>query len=113
MVDMAFSTRRKLPPRRAGLVFTMHHPDLETMLYDVQAGFDPADAALLEVFITARKTQSDMGIASHDLATLISIALQYGAPLKVLAGAMARNESGTPQGIAGAVLDELVRMGEV
>ena len=113
MSELTFGTRLKLPNRRAQVVMTLPHPGLDGgMLYDVAAGYDPAAPGLqlMEVFITAQKTQSAMGISSHDLGTAISIALQYGAPLAVLAGAMARDEHGNPQGIAGAVLDELVRM---
>ena len=113
MSDLAFGTRLKLPNRRAQVVMTLPHPGLDGgVLYDVAAGYDPAAPGLrlMEVFITAQKTQSAMGISSHDLGTAISIALQYGAPLAVLAGAMARDEHGNPQGIAGAVLDELVKM---
>lgn len=102
-------TRVRLPQRRPGLSFTMADPNPgSTLLYDVMVGFDTT-LAPKEIFISCHKTTTAMDIAGRDLATLISIALQHGADLAELAGAISRDDRGNPQGIAGAALDEVMR----
>lgn len=99
-------TRTRLPNRRPGWTFQIHHPGLPTVGYDVMYGIDPA-GQIKEVFISCQKTTTAMDIAARDIATLVSIALQHGVPIHELASAMTRGDQGEPQGIAGAVLDEL------
>jgi hypothetical protein len=98
--------RERLPNRRPGVSFEITHPGLDEVPYDVTAGFD-ASGRIREVFISCRKTTTAMDIAARDVATLVSIALQHGASLQELAGSVTRGDKGEPQGIAGAVLDEL------
>lgn len=65
--------------------------------------FNPA-----EVFIHCHKLATHADHDSRDIAVSLSIAIQYGVPLKVLADAVCRNEDGSPIGLAGAVLDFLI-----
>jgi hypothetical protein len=68
-------------------------PPAQTTPPDVWFQMDWAsyeDGAIGEVFIELdhpRRKNQDEANLYHDIATLISIALQYGAPLEVLAGA--------------------------
>ncbi len=102
--------RARLSNRRPGLSFTMPDPTPGVAVsYAVMIGFDH-DGGTKEVFISCNKTTTAMDIAGRDLATLISIALQHGATIGELAGAVCRDDRGMPQGIAGAVLDEMARV---
>ncbi len=56
----------------------------------------------------AAGTQADVN--ARDIAVLISIALQYGAPLQVLADATTKTANGDPEGLAGHVLQELLNL---
>jgi hypothetical protein len=74
--------------------------------YDVSVGFSAvSDDRVREVFVTAHRTTTELDISARDLATIISIALQHGATIGELSGAVCRNEDDSPQGLAGAVLD--------
>jgi hypothetical protein len=99
-------TRTRLPDARPCITFTMTDPNpMSTLRYDISAGLH--EGAIREVFVSCHKTTTAMDIAGRDIGTLISIALQYGASLDELAGAVCRDDKGAPQGIAGAVLDAL------
>ena len=78
---MHTATRRRLPTDRVGLAheFTLagHHVLVHTGEYD--------DGTLGEVFIDVAKAGSTMSGLLDGLATAISLALQYGVPLSVLA----------------------------
>jgi len=66
------------------------------------------NGALGEVLIEGAKGGSEVSHLIHDIAALISIAVQYQVPVQVMAGAVARiNTIGTAHTIAGAVLDVL------
>ncbi|HEY5798303.1 MAG TPA: hypothetical protein VIU82_25155 [Bosea sp. (in: a-proteobacteria)] len=105
-------TREKLPNRREALNFKVVHPGTEfhqkPTWYDVALGFPPDSAAPKEVFISCNKVTTALDTAGRDIATLISIALQYGASVKELSSAMTRDDAGKPQGVAGAVLDAVI-----
>jgi hypothetical protein len=102
--------RQRLPNRRASVGFTIAHPGLPSISYEVMLGFDgePATGAPREVFISCNKLTSDLDLAARDVATAISIALQYGARVEELAAAVSRGDDGKPQGVAGAVLDAIL-----
>jgi len=98
--------RERLPNRRPGVGFTIQHPPGVGMIYDIMVGHpDVADNRVLEVFVNAKKLHTDQDIAAQDAAKLISLALQHGATVAELAAAMKRKEDGSPEGLAGAVLD--------
>lgn len=99
--------RRKLPPRRMHDAVTIVHRGVAFSVGIGRYGLTPGDP-VGEVFIDAAKAGSEVSTLSHDAATIISIAIQYGTPLSVLASAVARLD-GLPQSAIGAVLDLLVR----
>jgi hypothetical protein len=98
------ATRQILPNRRLAETFEIEHADKR---YTVSVGFFlPGKPA--EVFISGSKAGSDVESVARDGAVLLSIALQYGVPLDVMAGAITRNADGKAQTIIGAVLDQLM-----
>lgn len=111
------SEREKMPDRRAGDTLEVDHflPDGNLMPLVLMIG-RYADGRIGEVFIEfefprQKTAQTALG---HDVATLISIALQYGAPLQVLRDAMGRSPVNTmgnmverPHTLIGTVLDAL------
>lgn len=105
-------TRERLPNRRESLTFKVPHPGTEfsisPIFYDVSLGYPPGGNAPKEVFVSCNKVTTALDVAGRDCATLISIALQHGATVQELAGAMTRGDKGEPQGVAGAVLDAVI-----
>jgi hypothetical protein len=65
---------------------------------------DPA-----EVFVSGTKVGSDVDATTRDGSVLLSLALQYGVPVEVMAGAITRGGSGEPSTIIGSVLDRLLK----
>jgi len=61
-----------------------------------------------EVFLDAGKTGTVFESMACDSATLVSIALQYGATKEVLAHSMIRNPDGSFASPIGVVLDDMV-----
>lgn len=114
------NTRDRLPDRREGETYRLEHvwlagsarEHLEKFLLTV--GHYP-DGRIGEVFIDYENNQLERNIAlGKDIATLMSIALQYGAPVEVLRDAMGRSEVNRmgatiemPYSIIGTVLDHL------
>lgn len=117
--------RERLPDRRALDAIEVAHiwaPATdqqveETLLVSIGRY---ADGRLAEVFIDyplreGERRKSDRTVnLGHDVATIVSIALQYGAPIEVLRRAVGRaevNYMGTarlmPHTIIGTVLDAL------
>lgn len=66
-----------------------------------------ADGIIREVFIRTPKTSSQGEDDARDVAVILSIALQYSAPLEVIRDALTRFDDGSAAGIGGAVLDAL------
>lgn len=121
------SQRAKLPERREREALTVEHiwaPGSDSEVSEallVSVGRYP-DGRIGEVFIDypqqpGERRKSDRTVnLGHDVATLISIALQYGAPLEVLRAATGRAEVNRmgrvaimPYSIIGTVLDALSR----
>lgn len=93
--------RTKLPNRRASVTFTMRWQGIQ---YDVSIGtFDDGRAA--EVFISGTKSGSDVESVSRDAAILLSLALQHGVGLDLIARAITRDHGNRAQSIVGAVID--------
>jgi hypothetical protein len=57
------------------------------------------------VFLQAGKVGSDVQALARDAAVAVSLALQFGTPLKTLREAMTRNDDGLPAGPMGRLLD--------
>ena len=100
--------RHRLPNRRYCTTQQLHHHGTS---YDVTIGVY-ADGRPGEVFIDGAKVGSTISHLVHDVAVLISIAVQHHVPLQVMADAVARvGAKGAAHSIAGAVLDILAEEG--
>lgn len=102
--------RRKLPARRHSDVVNFYHvhangnktPHVATL------GFYE-DGTIGEIFIDAHKQATGVAEQARDAAVLLSIALQYGVPMKEMHSAVGRDEDGRPHTIIGSALDVLVK----
>lgn len=104
--------RKRMPNRRQQITFPVKRLTGlgHEQFYQCSIGFH-ADGSAGEVFLSAPgRLGEDIDIAARDIAILISFALQYGAPLEVLQGAVTRGDEGEPQGLAGAALDEISKV---
>ena len=97
--------RRPLPPRRAAESFDMIHGD-QRNTFTVTLGYYP-DGSIGEVFIAGVKAGSQMDAIARDGAILLSLALQFGVPLKTIQHAITRNEQGYADTVIGAVIDKI------
>lgn len=97
--------RRILPQRRQAETFDLRHSD-QRAGFQVSVGYFP-DGQVAEVFVMGLKVGSEIESVARDGAILLSIALQYGVPLEVMAGSITRDSSGAPTTIIGTVLDRL------
>jgi ribonucleoside-diphosphate reductase alpha chain len=112
----ASAQRVKLPNRRR---VVRHRITIGNQIYDVDIGLSPLGRPM-EVFIAGPSAGSDLAAIAHDIATVISLALQHGLPPEVLAKSIARLPGqptealelglvGDPATIIGVVLDLLTR----
>lgn len=93
--------RERLANRRAHDVHMIVHDNMV-----ITAGLGAyGDGRIGEVFVSVAKVGTSLEALGHDAATILSIALQYGAPLSDLRHALSRDETGHPQSLIGAVLD--------
>jgi ribonucleoside-diphosphate reductase alpha chain len=102
-------TRNVLPQRRYSETFELTYGEKPTR-YQISIGY--FELGLLagypaEVFITGPKAGSDVEAVARDAAVILSIALQHGVPVDVMAHSITRNNDGSPSTIMGAVLDQL------
>lgn len=102
MVTMA---REQLPQRRLceTISFT-----LGGLTYQATVGFY-SDGRPGEIFLDCAKSGTDAQINARDAAIALSMALQFGASLEAVRGALSRQESGEADGPLGRLLDILVR----
>lgn len=96
-------TRRRLPSRRATESFELWYGGRRAPFTVSIGRYD--DGSPAEVFITGAKAGSETEAIAKDGAVLLSIALQYGVPISVIAGSLARNPDGTAATIIGAAVD--------
>jgi hypothetical protein len=69
-----------------------------------------ADGKLGEIFVNAGHANSALDAIASDAAIAISFALQHGADLERIRGAMKRNSQGIPSSPIGAALDMVAEM---
>jgi post-segregation antitoxin (ccd killing protein) len=69
------------------------------------------DGRLAEVFISSRKSGSDMAAAARDASIVVSIALQYGVSAETIRHALGRNSDGSAASPLGVVPDQLAAEG--
>ena len=103
---MTIAERERLPNRRYAETFDLRHGDERPTTYRITVGyFAPGRPA--EVFVTAPHVGSSQEAVARDGAILLSLAMQFGIPLDVVAGAITREQDGRPSTIIGAVIDQL------
>jgi ribonucleoside-diphosphate reductase alpha chain len=96
--------RDVLPQRRRSVTFNF---ECANLAYTATASwFD--DGRLGEVFLGNHRADSHADACAKDAAILASIALQYGAPLDVLAKALLRDAEGRPSTPIGCAFDHLI-----
>lgn len=96
---LAWGARQRLPGRRTGISVPVRHryppggvrrPD---EWFQLHYSWDPTTGQIAELFVEVDNRRDDAQIALYcDIATTLSIALQYGAPLDTLAGAIGHDE---------------------
>jgi hypothetical protein len=96
--------RTRLPNRRAGISSELEHSGAT---YRMQIGHY-ADGSPGEIFIDARIPNSALDAFAADGAILVSLLLQYGVPVDVIAHALRRTPQGEPATIMGAAVDRLL-----
>ncbi|HXB77786.1 MAG TPA: hypothetical protein VNX23_10335 [Bradyrhizobium sp.] len=94
------AARRRLPQRRASTTFELN---FWGQSFAVGIGYYP-DGLIGEVFVSAHKIGGQTEVLAWDAAILISIALQFGAPLETIQHALTRGERGEPLSLAAAVV---------
>jgi hypothetical protein len=98
------SARERLPHRRASVSFNFEHRGLRyTATYSRFA-----DGRVAEIFVNNHKINSAVDVDARDSAIILSFALQHGADISVIAGALSRNPEGKPTGLMGTVVDRVV-----
>ncbi|EJN11820.1 hypothetical protein PMI42_04834 [Bradyrhizobium sp. YR681] len=78
------------------------------LLCDGSCGGSVRYGPIAEVFITAQKVNTQADVLAKDGAILMSLALQFGCPLDVIAHAMKRNPDGSPASPLGRAAAYLV-----
>lgn len=103
-------TRERLPDRRAAMIvgFTHVTPAGQAFDFTAHVGFFP-DGRPGEVFVDGAKLTSQTDIEAHDAAIVLSFALQHGAALDEIGGALLRGEHGEPHGVMGSLADAIAR----
>jgi ribonucleoside-diphosphate reductase alpha chain len=98
--------RAQLPNRRPSQTIRFEH---DNHRYYVTLGYATPEEFLtntpLEVFLDAGQPGSALQHVTRDAAVVLSIALQFGAPISVLRQAMTRLDNGAPAGPIGCMLD--------
>jgi hypothetical protein len=99
--------RERSPNRRPTETRTIQH---QAFTFVASIGRD-SDGRLAEVFISSRKSGSDMAAAARDANIVVSIALQRGVSPEVIRRALGRNSDGSAASPLGVVLDQLAAEG--
>jgi hypothetical protein len=95
--------RRSLPQRRASENFHLRFWNQD---FTVTVGRYP-DGTLGEVFIDGGKSGQDVQSTARDAAVLLSLALQFGAPVETIRHAVTRSGNGEASSMMGAIVDKL------
>jgi ribonucleoside-diphosphate reductase alpha chain len=104
-------TREMLPQRRRSITFTLDWGGLKAPHLITIGHYD--DGRIGEVFIGGGKSGEQVEAIARDGAVLLSIAMQMGADLASIRHAITRDSQGQPLSIVGAVIDQLIRDGEI
>jgi hypothetical protein len=98
------TARELLPNRRRNESLEFSHDGLH---FTMTAGFYQ-DGSIAEVFLSSNKPGSPIEAIARDAAVTVSIALQFGADLETIRGALTRDHDGSPATLLGAALDVLL-----
>jgi len=101
------TAREKLPDRRPSETFDLEHAG---MRYTVTISHDHR-RVVRETFICNHKRGNASDIAARDCGILISLTLPHGCSIETIARAISRNSDGSASGIAGAVIDRVLKDG--
>jgi hypothetical protein len=104
-VNSAVPKRRRLPNRRAHLVFDFEHGG-----FACTAGigfFDDAGRQPAEIFLTTAKQGTAIDVNARDAAVAASLLLQHGCSVDTLRQALTRNGDGAGSGPLARALDLL------
>jgi hypothetical protein len=96
-------SRQRLPNRRACESFEFRHAGHP---FTLSAGHYP-DNRIGEIFISSNRAGSQVEAVARDSAIAVSIALQFGADLETIRGALTKDHDGGPATALGAALDVL------
>lgn len=101
--------REELPSHRSNRTFAFDYVDPKGAVFPVCAtlGLYP-DGLVGEVFINGGKLTTSFDVACRDAAILLSFALQHGARVPDIAGAMTRDAAGRAEGVIGQFLDLVI-----
>lgn len=96
-------TRETLPNRRETTGYELEHDGQRYMAHVGRYG----DGRIAEIFLTGSKVGTAVDTGARESSTIMSFALQFGAPVDRIRHAMPRDPAGNPLGPVGALLDLL------
>lgn len=102
-------SREPLPARRASMSFDFVYPPdnpANGIPFTATVSYYD-DGRIGELFLSAGKSETTMESIARDLAVVTSIALQYGAPVDVIQGALTKLSNGAPAGPLGVLFKAL------
>lgn len=82
--------------------------ECQGVFMSMTVGYYP-DGRPAEVFVSDIKSGVTADAIARDAAIAISISLQFGADVTVLAHTVTRNEDGSPSSFMGALVDQLAK----
>ena len=95
------AVRERLPDRRTAETLPL---EFAGQRYTVTTGRFP-DGRLGEIFVAHHKRGNAADVVVRDAGILISLLLQHGCAVGVIANAISRDADGSPNGVIGAALD--------
>lgn len=108
--NLRFGQRLILPMRRRSETFDVKI-ERPKMMLAVTIGFDN-QGMVREVFTAGAKTGSDSEAMLRDACILLSLGLQYGAPIEVIRGALTRDLDGEASSVVGKVIDVIAQVND-
>lgn len=97
-------TRTDIPTRRPSEIIAFDHNGIA---YDGQVSY-LMDGTPIEIFLHGGKTGTPVQAVARDSAVAVSLALQFGAPIKTIRAALTRLDDGSAAGPLGQLLDLIV-----
>jgi hypothetical protein len=95
--------RQRLPNRRRCESCTFRHAGVD---FTLTASFY-RDGRLAEIFLSSARPGTAIEAIARDAAIVVSIALQFGAPIETIRAALTKDHDGSPATVIGAALDKL------